>query len=110
MTAINTIKKYINQCLNWLSPIAVVTIALPRPVVADTLIPPIMLQTMMYQSMLFLPYLYMFDEDEDERRFVSTGFLYIARTRNTGGNEEAEESERGKRREKQRSTDKKETK
>ena len=36
---------------------AVVTIAEPKPVVTDTLMPPIMLQTMMYHSMLFLPYL-----------------------------------------------------
>ena len=54
---INTIRKYINQCLNWLFPIAVVTIALPKPVVTLTLIPPIMLHTKMYHSMLFLPYL-----------------------------------------------------
>ena len=33
------------------------TIAAPKPVVTLTLIPPIILQTMMYQSMLFLPYL-----------------------------------------------------
>ena len=43
--------------LTWLSPIAVVTMAEPKPVVTDTLIPPIMLQTMMYHSMFFLPYL-----------------------------------------------------
>lgn len=40
-----------------MSPIAVVTMAEPSPVVTDTLMPPIMLQTMMYHSMLFLPYL-----------------------------------------------------
>ena len=33
------------------------TIADPRPVVTLTLIPPIILHTMMYHSMLFLPYL-----------------------------------------------------
>ena len=42
----------------WLSPMAVVTMADPRPVVTDTLMPPIMLQTMMYQSMLLVPYLH----------------------------------------------------
>ncbi len=42
----------------WLSPMAVVTIADPKPVVTLTLIPPIMLHTIMYQSMLFLPYLW----------------------------------------------------
>jgi hypothetical protein len=36
---------------------AVVTMAAPRPVVTLTLMPPIMLQTAMYHSMLFLPYL-----------------------------------------------------
>ena len=41
----------------WLSPMTDVTMAEPKPVVTLTLIPPIMLQTMMYQSMLFLPYL-----------------------------------------------------
>ena len=44
-------------CHTWLSPMAVVTIAEPKPVVTDTLMPPIMLHTMMYHSMLFLPYL-----------------------------------------------------
>ena len=43
--------------LTWLSPMAVVTIADPNPVVTLTLIPPIMLHTMMYHNMLFLPYL-----------------------------------------------------
>lgn len=43
--------------LTWLSPIAVVTIADPNPVVTLTLMPPIMLHTMMYHNMLFLPYL-----------------------------------------------------
>ena len=41
----------------WLSPMAVVTIAEPRPVVTLTLIPPIILHTMMYHNILFLPYL-----------------------------------------------------
>ena len=41
----------------WLSPMAVVTIAEPKPVVTDTLMPPIMLHTIMYHSMVFLPYL-----------------------------------------------------
>ena len=36
---------------------AVVTMADPNPVVTLTLMPPIMLQTMMYHNMLFLPYL-----------------------------------------------------
>lgn len=39
----------------WLSPCTLVTMAAPRPVVTLTLMPPIMLQTMMYQSMLFVP-------------------------------------------------------
>ena len=38
-----------------MSPMAVVTMAEPKPVVTDTLMPPIMLHTMMYHSMLFLP-------------------------------------------------------
>lgn len=41
----------------WLSPITLVTIADPSPVVTLTLIPPIMLHTMIYHSMLFVPYL-----------------------------------------------------
>lgn len=41
----------------WLSPCTLVTMAAPRPVVTLTLMPPIMLQTMMYHSMLFVPYL-----------------------------------------------------
>ena len=51
----NTIPRH--ETRTWLSPIAVVTIAEPRPVVTLTLIPPIILHTMMYHSMLFLPYL-----------------------------------------------------
>lgn len=46
-----------NQYLNWLSPVADVTMAAPRPVVTLTESPPIMLHTEMYHSMLFLPYL-----------------------------------------------------
>ena len=46
------------RLLTWLSPIAVVTMAEPKPVVTDTLIPPIILHTMMYHSILFLPYLW----------------------------------------------------
>ena len=46
-----------NQYLNWLLPWAEVTMAAPSPVVTLTDSPPIMLHTLMYQSMLFLPYL-----------------------------------------------------
>jgi hypothetical protein len=46
-----------NQYLNWLLPWAEVTMAAPNPVVTLTDSPPIMLHTLMYQSMLFLPYL-----------------------------------------------------
>ena len=42
----------------WLSPCTLVTMAAPRPVVTLTLMPPIMLQTMMYQSMLLVPYVH----------------------------------------------------
>ena len=42
----------------WLSPIAVVTIAAPKPVVTLTLMPPIILHTEMYHNMLFFPYLF----------------------------------------------------
>jgi hypothetical protein len=41
----------------WLSPIAVVTIAAPRPVVTLTEMPPIILQTLMYHNIFFFPYL-----------------------------------------------------
>lgn len=41
----------------WLSPMTEVTIADPNPVVTLTLMPPIILQTMIYHSMVFLPYL-----------------------------------------------------
>lgn len=41
----------------WLSPITVVTIAAPSPVVTLTLSPPIKLQTRMYHIMFLLPYL-----------------------------------------------------
>ena len=72
VTAINTIKKYKNQCLNWLSPMAVVTIALPRPVVTLTLIPPVMLHTMMYHSMLFFPYLSWMVSERRGRNFTGS--------------------------------------
>jgi hypothetical protein len=45
---------------------AVVTMAAPRPVVTLTLIPPIMLQTAIYHSMLFLPYLVQASENGKE--------------------------------------------
>jgi len=47
-----------NQYLNWLSPMMVVTIAAPRPVVTDTDKPPIIEQTEMYHIMDCLPYLW----------------------------------------------------
>jgi len=40
-----------------LSPLAVVTIAAPRPVVTLTEIPPIILQMEIYHNIFFFPYL-----------------------------------------------------
>lgn len=45
-----------NHLLNCASPLICATIAEPRPCVATTLSPPIMLQTVRYTSIVFLPY------------------------------------------------------